>query len=353
MTDIITFDAATKTITKINTSFKGDLTIERKYNDVDVITIKDGACLSGALRSLDASNTVIERIEGKAFLSCGSLVSVKLPSTISYLGDNSFALTGITNFTVPKSTTRFTGYVVNQCPHLNQLFVEEGNEKFIAKDNFIFNEDSTILVRAPINAQINNIPCFKNVKMITAYALSGCEIKTFIASSNLTYLKSRSLHACPSLRRVDLYLSNITILEKELFISTRSVDTLILPRNLLIIRNKAMGEAPRLKELIIPESVNTIEENAIGSLNSITDIYLLCQHQSSFEKASILSNIYDSRKGIHIHANESYEGTVFGGFSVNADLLVALAKRMEKKNICTMKIKRTISNSIFIVVLIL
>ena len=42
-----------------------------------------------------------------------------------YLGYNSFGVTGLTEFHLPKSVDTFSGYVVNQSPALNILTVDE------------------------------------------------------------------------------------------------------------------------------------------------------------------------------------------------------------------------------------
>ena len=39
----------------------------------------------------------------------------------------------LTNFTVPRDTADFGGFVVNKLPRLNKLFVDEGKQKKIVK----------------------------------------------------------------------------------------------------------------------------------------------------------------------------------------------------------------------------
>ena len=351
MSDIITFDSETKTITSINKSFSGDLILNKTFNDVDIITIGDKACKYGSIISLDASKTIIKNIKSEAFLFCKNLISLKLPSTVTSFEGNAFGITGLTNFTVPKDTVDFTGYVVNQSPNLNELFVEKGNENFASKDNFIFTKDFSVLIRAPINVRYSDIPYFKTLKGINQCAFSGCKMRKFIAESSLTNIYSSGFHWCQYLKKIDLYLSNITQLFAVTFLSTTNIETLILPRNLMIIRANAFQEFPKLKELIIPENVTMIENSAFGNLKSITNIYLLCNHQSSFESKHILSNISDTRPNVFVHASINYEGTLFGGFQVQKDLHDAIAKLILKNKICTNQVRRTPNKLIIFLIL--
>ena len=347
MSVIIAFDSETQTITSISRSFSGDLILNRTYNNVDIITIGKGACQNGLIRSLDASKTIIERIKSEAFLICKNLVSLKLPSTVISFETNSFCGTGLTNFTVPKDTINFAGSVVNQSPNLNELFVEEGNKNFASKDNFIFTKDFSVLIRAPINARYFDIPYFKTLKGINGFAFSGCKMRKFVAEASLTNIYSLGFHACYSLKKIDLYLSNITQLHSQTFWSTNSIETLILPKNLMIIRANSFQDFPKLKDLIIPENLTTIESNAFGNLKSITNIYLLCNHQSSFESKHILSSIIGTRQNVFVHAPSNYEGTLFGGFQVQKDLHDAIATLILKNKICTRQSGRA-PNKLFI-----
>ena len=278
---------------------------------------------------------------------------MKLPSTVTSFGENSFGGTGLACFTVPKDAVNFTGYVVNQSPNLNKLSVDEENEIFAAKDNFIFTKDFSVLIRAPINARYSDIPYFKTLKGISEFAFSGCKMSKFIAESNLTNIYSLGFHACYSLKKIDLYLSNITQLVSRAFDSTTAIEALVLPRNLMIIRANAFQDFPKLKELIIPENITTIENSAFGNLESITNIYLLCNHQSSFENKVILSSISDTRPNVFVHAPSNYEGTLFAGFEVQRDLHDAIAKLIFKNKICTNQSQRTPNKLLLYLILII
>lgn len=352
MSNIITFDSSTKTITNISKSFSGDLILNRTYNNVDILIIGRSACLRGSIRSLDASKTIIHTISVEAFLYCMNLVSLKLPSTIISLGDNSFGVTALTNFTVPKDTIDFSGYTVNQSPYLNKLSVDEGNANFASKNNFIFTKDFSILIRAPINAHYYDIPNFKTLKGIKGFAFSGCKIRTFIAESSLTDVYYYGFHACHSLRKIDLYLSSVTEIVSQAFYSTENIEIIVLPKQLTIIKGNAFQNVPKLKEIIIPESVTTIENGAFKNLNSLTNIYLLCKHQTLFENKIILSSIIDTRPNVIVHASSFYEGTIFGGFQIQKDLHSALAKLIYGTKICTKQNQRTVNNLLLFITLI-
>ena len=339
MTYKINVDATQKSIISSEISDGCDVTIEKVINGVEITSIAKRAFYNKAMKSVDASKTIITNIADEAFLNCLSLKTIKFPETIVSFGINSFAVTGLTSFNVPKATTRFSGHTVNQSPYLNAFTVSSGNANFVALNNCVFSADYSVLYRIPIDMQFKDIPCLNKVEKIGGCAFSGCKLRSFVADSKLSTLDGRSLHACAKLKMVDLGLSCVTQLETETFLGTENISVLILPRTLTTINKNAMQSFKKLREIVIPESVILINDNGFGGLECVRHIYLLCQHQASFESNLILSNLINDRKDVLVHASESYTGSLFGGFSVQKDLLVALDKRMRTKYMCTLNCK--------------
>lgn len=335
MSQYITFDATKGYITKIDTSFSGSLVLDRKINNVDIKVIYSQVCVGGKIKSFDASKTVIERIEGEAFLFCSDLRSVSLPETVTYFGGNAFAVAGITKFVLPKSTQQFTGYSLNQAPNLVELSVAEGNQYFASKGNCIFSKDFSTLIRAGNNVQFSKIPGVYKLKQVNRHAFTLNPSTSFIAGADLSYIEEFAFHAWPCLKRVDLRISKITSLPTNLFNGCSNVAYLALPRSLVSICSSSLPQFPEIKELIIPQNVTFIAQNGIGGLKKLKHIYLLCEYQNSFEDSAILSNYINTRSDVIVHVHETFSGSKFGGFKVTKDLVEALEKRMKKQPICS------------------
>jgi Leucine-rich repeat (LRR) protein len=333
MESIITFNAANNTITNIDPSFTGDVVISRVIGGIVVKTIGSKACNKGNLRSLDASSSEIETIQNEAFVYCHNLT---LPDSVKFLGGNSFAVTGITKFVVPKNTHEFTGYVLNQVPNLKELSVAEGNEYFASKNNCIFNKDFSILIKVANNVKLSDISNFYALVQINSFAFTLSIITDFISGPNVTYICSYAFHAWPKVVRVDLSLSKIRKLPIYLFDGATNLESVVLPKELELICANSLSPLPKLKELIIPHNVSIIESSGIGGLKNLKRIYVLCDYKSSFEMPEILSNYYNTRNNVIIHVHETYEGDSFGGFTVKKDLVLALQERMKPPVIRTL-----------------
>ena len=255
------------------------------------------------------------------------------------MGFNSFGVTGLTEFHLPKNVETFNGAVVNQSPLLNILTVAEENNNFASYKNFIFDKEFTKLIRAPINAQIGDIPLIKQIQQINYFAFSGSQIKKFIAAANLTNLENNSFHACLQLEFVDLSLSSMKTIISETFRGDKKIETLILPRNLEKLEEKSLEKMKKLKELIIPETVKSISVNTIVELSQLKEIYVLCPYSSGFEDKRIFNSYSDNvaQTKVQVHVLNAYfeSNDKFGGFTVTNDLYKALYERMKRKLACT------------------
>ena len=343
--DHLVINTSLNSIASINKTYEGDLVVQRKYGETTIEAIDDSACSNGKLKSLDLSNTVITSIAGYAFVYCNNLKTVKFPETLLSLGFNSFGVTGLTEFHLPKNVKSFSGPVVNQSPALDVLTVDEENQFFASYKNFIFNKGFTKLIRAPINFQFYDIPYFEKIQQISTFAFSGCKMKTFIATANLSYIEGSSFHACSKLRLVDFSLSYIKTMPNSVFWGSPNIETLILPRNLEAFAESSLQSMKKLKELIIPETVKSIATKTITELSQLKDVYVLCSYSSGFEDKKIFNSYSDtvSQTKVHVHVSNSYFNSCdkFGGFTVTNDLSSALNTRMKRRLICTKRASRS------------
>ena len=132
--------------------------------DIDVIhdmsENKYGSGTQGRLSKLDLSEVRIvggetykdvftlkdDEIGNNMFAGCSNLSEIILPQTIVRIGQYAFADTKLTSMVIPRDTKTIAGNAL-ALPGIKTLQVDEGNEKFYAQNNAIYEKGTNILVR--------------------------------------------------------------------------------------------------------------------------------------------------------------------------------------------------------------
>ncbi len=159
----------------------------------------------------------LETIGYGAFVDCWYLESVTLPTSLKTIGDFAFAGDfGITQFTVPKNVNYIGAGAFSEMYGISSFKVENGNSNYTVRDGVILSKDETVLVACP-SGKMGNYAIPNTVDDICAYAFSGC--------------------------------SNLTV---------------TIPNGVKTIGDGAFRYTFSMNNIIIPESVTYIGENAFG-----------------------------------------------------------------------------------------
>lgn len=120
-----------------------------KYDFVD---IADEACLNNTdLKSIDLSKlTKLKRVPARAFMGCTNLThaNINCPS-LTEIGDQAFASTGIYSIYVPAGVTYCNYSFVDNCSNLQEIAVDEANTVYSSVNSMMFTKDRTILRVCP------------------------------------------------------------------------------------------------------------------------------------------------------------------------------------------------------------
>ena len=87
-----------------------------------------------------------DEIGNNMFAGCSNLSEIILPPTIVKIGLYAFADTKLTSMVIPRDTKTIAGSAL-ALPGIKTLQVDEGNEKFYAQNNAIYEKGTNILVR--------------------------------------------------------------------------------------------------------------------------------------------------------------------------------------------------------------
>lgn len=338
----VLYNEPSKAITGVSDQFQKNMKLPKNFKEFsDILTIGYAAFISKPIESIDLSDTVITQISRNAFCYCDKLSSIILPKTLEIIGGNAFALTGLTEVTIPESTRYMTGYSFNQNSNLDILKVDSKNKYFKDVDNFIFNYELTQIIRSPIHFEFDEIPFLNTLTGIGERALGGSKITRFIASPNITYLHQDCFHACLSLFFIDLSKANICVIPARLFaqMSTENnYKTIILPTATQKIE-AGVFNANFLRTLVIHSNTIQIDSGAFDEIGPKTIIFVLTTSKC-FENENIFSKTSSSR--VTIHASEYYQGSTFGGIRVIKDASTTLAKCV--LNPLTLQFKRNFNH---------
>ena len=303
-------------IYKFNISYKGPIKIPEKCSDDSIIiTINQSAGKNSLFTSIDMSGTKIETICKESFLGSKYLTEVKFSPTLKALYENSFCSTPIESVSFPNTLTCVYG-AFNRCSYLNTITMAQGSSTFVSESNCLFSYNFSILYMVGSNLRFKDIPRTDKIEKIYLYCFSQRKIEKFIASSNLKELYLCAFHAANNMKVCNLSLSNVAVLPYHCFWDMASLEKIILPRSLIKIENKAIQVCPKLRFIVIPESVSSIEASAIVDLSKLTDVY--------FYGATFINNDAFNGYSVKVHVTTFYKNSTFAKLPVTFDASNAL-----------------------------
>lgn len=148
------------TITKIDPSISGDITIPSKLGEFTVTSISDGA-----------------------IWFCSSLTGITIPNTVNNIAEKVFF----------------------GCSELTSIKVVTDNPKYSSADGVLFNKDKTLLIQYPYGSTRSNYTIPNSVNSIGPSAFSDClKLTEVIIPSSVTSIGESAFSFC-------LFLTNIVI----------------------------------------------------------------------------------------------------------------------------------------------
>jgi len=291
-------------------------------------------------KSLDSINipNSVKRIDKYAFYECFNLKKLLLKSRVlDQIGENAFrACHNLSSITLPKSLTKIGDVAFRECYNLESIEVEHGNLRYISIQGVLFNKSQDTLIAYPNGrkgeytipqsvsvignsafscSKINFVSIPNSVKIIANGAFCYCDnLKNVNIPNSVSEIRSMSFANCDSLlgitlgsgiADINMYIlsqsknlleinvdkNNTKLSSKNGVLYNKSQDTLIMyPRgkkgrfvvskNVKCIKKGAFEACDGLNEIIISETINTIEDLAFQydrNLNIVTNMSLTPQ----------------------------------------------------------------------------
>ena len=237
---------------------------------------RDGKKLLMASSSLREKKYVVR--EGTEVICDGALQSagiksVKLPSTIIYIGSEAFADNNLVSCNIPASVK----YIAHNnpwrgCVHIMDMDIQSKN--FIIKDGILYSSDFRIVYGAIYWKSVFNID--NRSKKICANAFwskryNKIKLKS-IGLSNIEYIGKEAFMGCESLQDITIP-SSATYIGDGAFSGCESLQSITIPNSVKSIGNRTFYFCESLQSVTIPNSVTKIGDYAFWlckSLQSVT-----------------------------------------------------------------------------------
>lgn len=229
-----------------------DVKIKHVYMPDTVKVIGSGAfnnCHS--LEYIDLSNN-LEEIKATAFVGCDSLKNIYFPNSLEKIGRDSFLFSGLTTVNVSNGVEEIGENAFDSCENLVNVTIGE-NVKIIG--NHAFNRCKK-LENINWNSKCND-GSFEDGFSGSGGETTGIRV---IFDESVEKIPNYALSGCYNLNEV-VFPKDVTIIGDYAFDSA-SIKELIIPDTVQSIGKSAFAHCRELKNIIIPQNVSYIGEDA-------------------------------------------------------------------------------------------
>lgn len=235
-------------------------TLEYGGETYTVEGIKDRAFFNDIrMVSLSLPST-ITWIGEKAFYGCNKLESLDMPSSVLFIGENAFEkCTSIETLNISSNLPFISEGTFYECYSIKSVNIPS-SVRWIGKSAF-YNCESMESLTIP-----------ESVDSIASYAFYGCDdLKTVTIPSGVRKLDECVFWNCSALESVTLS-SSIEEINRGTFYGCHSLVSVMIPPSVTTIGKRAFEQCMKLPFVIIPPSVTKIDEDAFKNCENLTTI---------------------------------------------------------------------------------
>lgn len=188
----------------------GDGTVNQKTSHTYNVTQECAITIAGNISSVSFgdNNPTANAYSGNAAIS-----KISLRNTIKYIPTGAFSnLTNLSELDIPASVETIAPRAFVKCPALNQINIDEKNEKFITSNNQnIIDKDENVLVYSSSNA-----PLPEYITEIAESAYEGTNVGSLVLPKDVVEIGENAFKDCTKLKSLDLSkLTNVPQMNGE------------------------------------------------------------------------------------------------------------------------------------------
>ena len=135
----------------------------------------------------------INEIPENLFMSANNLKEIDIPKSVTKIGSQAFACSGITSIYISENIDDLGGNAFYDCESLSSILVDENNNYYKTIDGVLIDKEETEIMCCPIANGITTFEIPITVNKINSYAFKGCISLTGITYNGNTYTSKREL----------------------------------------------------------------------------------------------------------------------------------------------------------------
>lgn len=258
----------------------------------------------------------VKSIAMQAFFWCSSLKSIRIPDTITYIGQFAFNhCNSLETITLPDNAD-FSPDAFNNCPSLKEINISENNAHYKSIDGIIYDKDMTRLHRSVPLSGVKKLVVPGTVKVISWHAFNGSDIEEVVLPDGLTTIEYGTFRES-AIKKV-VIPESVTEIGASAFYKCKNLTDINLPYNLKKLGERAFTYCESLETITLPTSITALPDSLFFGCISLQTI-------ENLDKVTYISShaLYDCRPLIITSLSDklTYIGnSAFGKNSINNSL---------------------------------
>ncbi len=239
------------TITYVDRSISGDITIPSTLGGYSVTSIGDSA-----------------------FYSCDSLISITIPDSVTSIGDSAFDnCDSLISITIPDSVTSIGNYAFYDCDSLASITIPDSVTSI---GNYAFYSCASLT-----NVYITDIAAWCDINFGNTYSnplyyaddlyLNGELVTDVVIPDGVTTIPDY-LFSCDSLASITIP-DSVTSIGDSAFDNCDSLISITIPNSVTSIGNSAFYDCDSLASITLPDSVTSIGDYAFYGCENLKNVW--------------------------------------------------------------------------------
>lgn len=263
----------------------------KNYGDYTYEEQSDGTIAITSYNGNDAKVEVPQTINGKevtnlssslsgAFYGCKNIVEIKLPDTITSIGENAFSkCSSLKKINIPDNTSVIGWGAFQDCKDLTEIKIPDN----VTEIGYYAFDGCSSLQEIKLPAHVSQLgdcifqDCSNllkieipgNITQMGYYVFKGCsQLREVKILSGIKSVGQGAFEDCGSLEKIEIP-SSVTYISFYAFKNCSSLTKVTLPLSVTGINNHAFENCDKLREIIIPSSVQNMGDSVFSGCNNL------------------------------------------------------------------------------------